>query len=215
MPSTSIAWITGAGPHIAEQRDLAPLVRRMGCSQRQSRMSGWMPIARSSRTECCVGLVFISPAVFTNGSSVRWTKQAWPRGSSWPSWRMASKKGRPSMSPTCAADLDQHEVGLRAVFHHRRRQHELFDFVGDVRDHLDRRAEVVPAPLLLDDVPVDLAGGDVVAARGGDPGEPLVVAEVEVGLAPSSVTNTSPCWVGLIVPGSTFRYGSSFRSRTL
>src|SRR5512140_578782 len=28
--------------------------------------------------------------------------------------------------------------------------------------------------------------------------------------APSSVTNTSPCWKGLIVPGSTFRYGSNF-----
>src|SRR6516164_4032939 len=27
---------------------------------------------------------------------------------------------------------------------------------------------------------------------------------------PSSVTNTSPCWNGFIVPGSTFRYGSSF-----
>src|SRR4029453_4062735 len=27
---------------------------------------------------------------------------------------------------------------------------------------------------------------------------------------PSSVTKTSPCWNGLIVPGSTFRYGSNF-----
>src|SRR5437879_11410561 len=33
--------------------------------------------------------------------------------------------------------------------------------------------------------------------------------------APSSVTNTSPCWKGLIVPGSTFRYGSHFCSVTL
>src|SRR3954447_9108405 len=32
--------------------------------------------------------------------------------------------------------------------------------------------------------------------------------------APSSVTNTSPCWNGLIVPGSTFRYGSNFCSWT-
>src|SRR6478735_4751203 len=28
--------------------------------------------------------------------------------------------------------------------------------------------------------------------------------------APSLVTKTSPCWNGFIVPGSTFRYGSSF-----
>ncbi len=32
--------------------------------------------------------------------------------------------------------------------------------------------------------------------------------------APSSVTNTSPCWKGLIVPGSTLRYGSNFCSCT-
>src|SRR5215467_6129548 len=32
--------------------------------------------------------------------------------------------------------------------------------------------------------------------------------------APSSVTKTSPCWNGLIVPGSTFRYGSNFCSWT-
>src|SRR5215831_18384910 len=33
--------------------------------------------------------------------------------------------------------------------------------------------------------------------------------------APSSVTNTSPCWNGLIVPGSTFKYGSNFCTCTL
>src|SRR5262245_65934035 len=33
--------------------------------------------------------------------------------------------------------------------------------------------------------------------------------------APSSVTNTSPCWNGLIVPGSTLRYGSNFCICTL
>ena len=36
-------------------------------------------------------------------------------------------------------------------------------------------------------------------------GEAFVMPEIEVGLGPSSVTNTSPCWVGDIVPGSTFR----------
>src|SRR6476661_5008378 len=33
--------------------------------------------------------------------------------------------------------------------------------------------------------------------------------------APSSVTKTSPCWNGLMVPGSTLMYGSSFRRVTL
>src|ERR1700757_611415 len=32
--------------------------------------------------------------------------------------------------------------------------------------------------------------------------------------APSSVTKTSPCWKGLMVPGSTLRYGSNFWSWT-
>src|SRR5690606_37365931 len=33
--------------------------------------------------------------------------------------------------------------------------------------------------------------------------------------APSSVTKTSPCWKGLMVPGSTLRQGSSLRMVTL
>ena len=57
------------------------------------------------------------------------------------------------------------------------------DLVGDVRDHLDRVAEVVAPSLLLDHRQVDRAGGDVRAAAQGLAGEALVVAEVEVGLA--------------------------------
>ena len=58
------------------------------------------------------------------------------------------------------------------------------DLVGDVRDHLDGVTEVVAASFLGDDAGVDLAGRDV-----GDPvevrvEEPLVVADVEVGLRP-------------------------------
>jgi hypothetical protein len=41
-------------------------------SVRQMRMSGWIPICRSCPTECCVGLVFNSPAAFRYGTSVRW-----------------------------------------------------------------------------------------------------------------------------------------------
>ena len=77
-----------------------------------------------------------------------------------------------------AADLDQHEVDALA----RIGQDEAFDLVGDVRDHLHGGAEIVAAPLLLQDGLVDLAGGDVVALGGRDAGEALVVAEVEVGL---------------------------------
>ncbi len=78
-----------------------------------------------------------------------------------------------------AADLDQHEVDIARVG-----QDEAFDLVGDVRDHLHRRAEVVPAPLPLEDRLVDLAGGDVVGLGRRDAGEALVMAKVEVGLGP-------------------------------
>ena len=44
-------------------RACAALPSGSGRSVRQSRMSGWMPIERSSFTECCVGLVFNSPAL--------------------------------------------------------------------------------------------------------------------------------------------------------
>ncbi len=100
MFGASIAWITADGRTLQNRPILRFSSGGIGCSQRQSSTSGWMPIERSSLTECWVGLVFISPAVLMNGSRVRCTKQAWPRGSSWPSWRIASKNGSPSMSPT-------------------------------------------------------------------------------------------------------------------
>jgi hypothetical protein len=54
--------------HIAEQRDLGFSSSGIWRSARQSRMSGWIPISRNSLTECCVGLVFSSPAVGIYGS---------------------------------------------------------------------------------------------------------------------------------------------------
>ena len=76
-----------------------------------------------------------------------------------------------------AADLAQHEVvGIVAV------EDEILDRVGDVRDHLDSRTEIIAAALLGQDVLIDAAGGDVVRLGGGPPGEALVMAKVEVGL---------------------------------
>ena len=82
-----------------------------------------------------------------------------------------------------AADLgddDVHELAVLARLGHRRMR-ALISF-GDVRDDLDGVAEVLAAALLGDDLGVDLAGGDVGAARQVDVEEPLVVADVEVGL---------------------------------
>ena len=76
-----------------------------------------------------------------------------------------------------AADLHQHEVvALVAV------ADEVLDGVGDVRDHLHGRAEIVAAPLLGEDVLVDAPGGDVVAPARRVAGEALVMAEIEIGL---------------------------------
>ena len=59
-----------------------------------------MPISRISFTECCVGLVFSSPAVAMYGTSVTCTLIAFCGPTSTLSWRMASRNGSDSMSPT-------------------------------------------------------------------------------------------------------------------
>jgi hypothetical protein len=55
--------------------------------------------------------------------------------------------------------------------------------IGDVWDDLYGFTQVVALALALDDVLVDLAGGDVVVAREGDVKVALVVAEIEVDFA--------------------------------
>ncbi len=76
-----------------------------------------------------------------------------------------------------AADLDDGHVGLAG-----RVAHSGANLVGDVRDHLDGRAEVLAASLLRDHRVVDPPGGEVVRPAHGGRGEALVVAEVEIGL---------------------------------
>ena len=55
-----------------------------------------------------------------------------------------------------AADLAQHEVKV-STSSSRLGAREFLDRVGDVRDHLHRRAEIVAAALLGDDLLVDPA----------------------------------------------------------
>ena len=76
-----------------------------------------------------------------------------------------------------AADLDDDDVVVG-----RDAADAVLDLVGDVGDDLDGLAEVVAAPLLLDDGLVDPPGGDAVRLAGDGGGEALVVPEVEVGL---------------------------------
>ena len=55
---------------------------------------------RSSLTECCVGFVFSSPAVATNGTHVTCRYSTLPGPTSRRNWRIASRNGCDSMSPT-------------------------------------------------------------------------------------------------------------------
>ena len=55
------------------------------------------------------------------------------------------------------------------------------DFVGDVRNHLHRFAQVIAAPLLGENRFVDSPGGPVVVAGQFGVGEALVVPEIQIG----------------------------------
>jgi hypothetical protein len=84
-----------------EKREIFSLMRAAtAASVRHRRMSGWMPISRSSFTECCVGLVLSSPAAPIQGTRVTCTLMALVGPTSSLSCRMASRKGSDSMSPT-------------------------------------------------------------------------------------------------------------------
>ena len=62
--------------------------------------------------------------------------------------------------------------------------YKLLDFVGDVRNHLHGRAEVLPAPLLVEHVPVHLAGRQIGIAVEVLVDKAFIVSQVEVGFRP-------------------------------
>lgn len=76
-----------------------------------------------------------------------------------------------------AADFADDEVVLVITF-----GHEILDLVGDMRNDLNGRAEIVAAAFLVDDVLVDAASGDVVGLGRRTPRKAFIVAKVEVRL---------------------------------
>ena len=76
-----------------------------------------------------------------------------------------------------AADLHQRQVRVAGPF-----LDAAFDLVGDVRDDLHGGPKVIAAPFLLDDILIDLAGGEVVAPGHGGPHKAFVMPQVQVGL---------------------------------
>ena len=136
-----------------------------------------MPIERSSFTECWVGLVLSSPALGMKGTSVRWMNTECAARQLVAELADRLEEGQALDVADRAADLAQHEVDVLVAG-----GDEGLDRVGDVRDDLDGRAEIVAAPLLGDDLLIDAPGGDVVGLARRAAGEALVMAEVEIGL---------------------------------
>ncbi len=91
---------------------------------------------------------------------------------------MASKNGRPSMSPVVppisvmtTSLLDRSASRLDAVL----------NLVGDMRNDLDSLAQIIAAPFLVQNGLIDLAAGQVVHAGELDVGEALVMAQIQIG----------------------------------
>ena len=72
MLSTSRAEITASSWTLPNRAILRRMSRSSPFSERHISACGWMPIRRSSLTECWVGFVFSSPAWPMYGTSVRW-----------------------------------------------------------------------------------------------------------------------------------------------
>ena len=81
--------------------------------------------------------------------------------------------------PNGAAHLDQGHIHIFRCL-----QHFGFDFVGNVRNDLNRAAQKISPAFFLNDGVVNLAGGKVVQAGQLGMGEALVVTEVQVGFRP-------------------------------
>ena len=91
----------------------------------------------------------------------------------------------------------------------------LLDLVRDVRDDLDGRAEVLALALAQHRYQMPPAVWFAALRERFSSMKRSSWPMSRSVSAPSSVTNTSPCWNGLIVPGSTLRYGSNFCTCTL
>ena len=132
---------------------------------------------RSSLTECCVGLVLISPGAADDGHQGQMHVQHLiaPEFHAHLANRL-EKRQRFDVADR-AADLHHAHIGIAGAH-----ADAVLDFIGDVRNHLHGRAQIVAAPLLGDDALVDSPGGEIAVAAGGRAHEALVMAEIEIGL---------------------------------
>ena len=78
-----------------------------------------------------------------------------------------------------AADLADHEILVSQV-----RQHEIFDGIRHMRDHLHGGAKIIAAPFGGNDALINAPAGDIVALPRVDTAKPLVMAKIQVGFRP-------------------------------
>ena len=179
MSGTSRPETTASTGRLANSAILRRISGDSADSERHTTMSGAIPIRRSSLTECCVGFVFSSPAWPMYGHQRQVDEHAPPAADVDRELPDRLEERQRLDVADRAADLGDHEVDVARLGH---QLDPLLDLVGDVRDDLDGRAEVVAAPLAADHGVVDPAGRHVRRAARVRVGEALVVAEVEVGL---------------------------------
>ena len=106
-----------------------------------------MPMPRNSRTECCVGLVFSSSAAPRCGISVRWHEHHVLVADVVAHLADRFQERQRLDVADRSADFDDADVGAARFGD---ALDVRFDLVGDVRNDLNGRAEIVAAALLLD-----------------------------------------------------------------
>ncbi len=134
------------------ERSCSRISRSRRPSERQTSACGWIPIRRSSLTECWVGFVFSSPGVADVGHQGQVDEHAALRPEVRVELADRLEEGQRLDVADRAADLGDHEVDRLRLGDD---QDFVLDLVGDVRDHLHGGAEVVAAALALDHRVVD------------------------------------------------------------
>ena len=172
--------------HVAEQSDLA--ASSPGWNDRHGKQDVGLDTDFAQFLDRVLGRLGLQLA----GGGCRAAGQVHVAGvvapSSMPIWRMASRNGSDSMSPTVPPTSTMATSALR------RPPDLALDLVGDVRMTWTVCRGTRRAAPSFDHRLVDLAGGEVVALA-------IILALVKRSWprsrsvsAPSSVTNTSPCW---------------------
>ena len=166
-------------PHVAEQRDLLALIlgyRPVAAAQQNLRLDA---DTQQFLDRMLRGLGLQLPGGGDVGHQGQVHEQAAGRAELVRQLADGFEEGQRFDVADGAADLHQDEVQVVGIG-----LDAFLDLVGDVRNHLDRPAQVVAAAFRVDDLAVDPPGGPVVRLGGVDAGEAFVVAEVEVGFRP-------------------------------